>query len=210
MVKLTLPENSKIVEGKTFGKESENTICFNIYRWNRENGKNPRIDKFHLDKTKLGPMVLDALMHIKGEVDSSLTFRRSCREGICGSCSMNVNGTNTLACLKPIEDVKFVDIYPLPHMKVLKDLVPDLSEFYEQYKSIKPWLNPKVKGKKEIKQSQEERKSLMVFMNVFFVHAAQHRALVIGGIVINSSGQLSYFKHIDLLLIVEIKIKRKD
>ena len=114
MVKLTLPENSKIVEGKTFGKEERNTICFNIYRWNRENGKkNPRIDKFHLNKKKLGPMVLDAFMYIKGEVDSSLTFRRSCREGICGSCSMNVNGTNTLACLKPIEDVKFVDIYPL-------------------------------------------------------------------------------------------------
>ena len=129
MVKLTLPENSRIVEGKTFGKEGKDTICFNVYRWNREDKKNPRIDKFHLNKKKLGPMVLDALMYIKGEVDSSLTFRRSCREGICGSCSMNVNGTNTLACLKPIENVKFVDIYPLPHMKVLKDLVPDLSEF---------------------------------------------------------------------------------
>ena len=123
---------------------------------------------------------------------------------------MNVNGTNTLACLKPIEDVKFVDIYPLPHMKVLKDLVPDLSEFYEQYKSIKPWLNPKLKAKKRLNKVKKKEKSLMVFMNVFFVHAAQHRALVIGGIVINSSGQLSYFKHIDLLLIVEIKIKRKD
>ena len=151
MVELTLPENSKIIEGKTFGKESKDSICFNVYRWNREDNKNPRIDKFHLNKKNLGPMVLDALMYIKGEVDSSLTFRRSCREGICGSCSMNVNGTNTLACLKPIEDVKFVDIYPLPHMKVLKDLVPDLSEFYEQYKSIKPWLNPKSYGKKEMK-----------------------------------------------------------
>ena len=160
MVELSLPENSKIVEGKTFGKEGKGTICFNIYRWNREDNKNPRIDKFHVDKKKLGPMVLDALMHIKGEVDSSLTFRRSCREGICGSCSMNVNGTNTLACLKPIEDVKFVDIYPLPHMKVLKDLVPDLSEFYEQYKSIKPWLIPNSKVKKEIKQSQDDRKKL--------------------------------------------------
>ena len=100
MVELTLPENSKIVEGKTFGKESRDSICFNVYRWNREDNKNPRIDKFHLNKKNLGPMVLDALMYIKGEVDSSLTFRRSCREGICGSCSMNVNGTNTFSMSK--------------------------------------------------------------------------------------------------------------
>ena len=160
MVELTLSEESKIIEGKTFGKEQKDTICFNVYRWNREDKKNPRIDKFHIKKKHLGPMVLDALMYIKGEVDPSLTFRRSCREGICGSCSMNVNGTNTLACLKPIEDVKFVDIYPLPHMKVIKDLVPDLSEFYEQYKSIKPWLTPKSNGKKEMIQTQEDRKKL--------------------------------------------------
>ena len=112
-------------------------------------------------------MVLDALMFIKGEVDSSLTFRRSCREGICGSCSMNVNGTNTLACLKPIEDVKFVDIYPLPHMKVLKDLVPDLSEFYEQYKSIKPWLTLNQMEKGDQTKSRRDEKNLMDFMNVF-------------------------------------------
>ena len=162
MVKLTLPENSRIVEGKTFGKEGKDTICFNVYRWNREDKKNPRIDKFHLNKKKLGPMVLDALMYIKGEVDSSLTFRRSCREGICGSCSMNVNGTNTLACLKPIEDVKFVDIYPLPHMKVLKDLVPDLSNAYKQYASIEPWLKStsNTEDGLETRQSPEERKEL--------------------------------------------------
>ena len=65
-------------------------------------------------------MVLDALMFIKNEIDPTLTFRRSCREGICGSCSMNINGTNTLACLKPIKDRKTFNIYPLPHMKVLK------------------------------------------------------------------------------------------
>ena len=98
MVRLTLPENSRIVKGQTFGKEGKDTICFNIYRWNREDNRNPRIDKFHLSKKKLGPMVLDALMFIKGEVDSSLTFRRSCREGICGSCSMNVNEPIPLAC----------------------------------------------------------------------------------------------------------------
>ncbi len=160
MVELTLSKESKIIAGKTFGKEHKDSICFNIYRWNREDNKNPRIDKFYVKKKHLGPMVLDALMYIKGEVDPSLTFRRSCREGICGSCSMNVNGTNTLACLKPIEDVKFVDIYPLPHMKVIKDLVPDLSEFYEQYKSIKPWLSPKSNGKKEMLQTQDDRKKL--------------------------------------------------
>ena len=86
-------------------------------------------------------MVLDALIKIKNEVDSTLTFRRSCREGICGSCSMNIDGLNTLACLKPIEDVKGdVQIYPLPHMPVVKDLVPDLSQLYAQLRSVEPWL----------------------------------------------------------------------
>ena len=159
MVELTLPKNSKIIEGKVFGKKKKNSFCFNIYRWNRESGQNPRIDKYYIDKTKLGPMVLDALMFIKNEIDPTLTFRRSCREGICGSCSMNINGTNTLACLKPIEG-KEINIYPLPHMKVIKDLVPDLSEFYEQYKSIEPWLKNNSNTKKERKQSQIERKEL--------------------------------------------------
>ena len=91
MVQLTLPQHSKVSEGKTFGKDGKNKIVFNVYRWNRESGKNPKIDKFFIDKSKLGPMVLDALMFIKNKIDPSLTFRRSCREGICGSCSMNVN-----------------------------------------------------------------------------------------------------------------------
>jgi len=84
-------------------------------------------------------MILDALIYIKDFFDSTLTFRRSCREGICGSCSMNIEGTNTLACLKPLnQNKKFITIYPLPHMYVIKDLVPDLTNFYAQYKSIKP------------------------------------------------------------------------
>ena len=112
-----------------------------------------------MDKKKLGPMTLDALMFIKNDLDPTLTFRRSCREGICGSCSMNVNGTNTLACLKPIKG-KEINIYPLPHMRVLKDLVPDLSEFYEQYKSIEPWLKNSTKAKKEQRQSPADRKKL--------------------------------------------------
>ena len=159
MVNLNLPDNSKIMPGKTHGVEGPDKITFNIYRWNREDNKNPRVDKYFVEKKKLGPMTLDALMFIKNDIDPTLTFRRSCREGICGSCSMNVNGTNTLACLKPIED-KEINIYPLPHMRVLKDLVPDLSEFYEQYKSIEPWLKNSTKSKKEQRQSPAERKKL--------------------------------------------------
>ena len=159
MVNLNLPDNSKIMPGKTHGLDGPDKIVFNIYRWNREDNKNPRVDKFFVDKKKLGPMTLDALMFIKNDLDPTLTFRRSCREGICGSCSMNVNGTNTLACLKPIEG-KEINIYPLPHMRVLKDLVPDLSEFYEQYKSIEPWLKSSTKAKKEQRQSPSDRKKL--------------------------------------------------
>ncbi len=160
MVELNLPKNSQITEGKTFGEKTNDSICFNVYRWNRESKENPRIDKYFIDKKKLGPMTLDALIYIKNEIDPTLTFRRSCREGICGSCSMNINGTNTLACLKPLQDQDTINIYPLPHMKVLKDLVPDLTEFYEQYKSIEPWLVNSKRNKKETKQTPEDRKKL--------------------------------------------------
>jgi len=159
MAELTLPKNSVIEKGKTFGESSPSNIEIQVYRWNRESNENPRIDSYFVEKSKIGPMVLDALMYIKSNIDSTLTFRRSCREGICGSCSMNVNGTNTLACLQPV-DTKEVKIYPLPHMKVMKDLVPDLSEFYEQYKSIKPWVQKDKNSKKENLQSPEERKKL--------------------------------------------------
>ncbi len=159
MVQLTLPKNSEVTNGKVFGKDGKNKIVFNVYRWNRESNENPRLDKFFVDRSKLGPMVLDALMFIKNQVDPSLTFRRSCREGICGSCSMNVNGTNTLACLKPIIG-KEINIYPLPHMKVLKDLIPDMSDFYKQYESIQPWLKNKTKSKRENLQSPVDRKKL--------------------------------------------------
>ena len=159
MVQLTLPKGSQVSEGNTFGKKAKNTITFNVYRWNRESKENPRLDRFYIDKSKLGPMVLDALMFIKNQMDPSLTFRRSCREGICGSCSMNVNGTNTLACLKPI-DTEEINIYPLPHMRVLKDLIPDMSDFYKQYSSIKPWIKNKKNSNKENLQSPEDRKKL--------------------------------------------------
>ena len=159
MVNLTLPTNTKVVPGNIHGTDGAGKIIFNIYRWNREDNQNPRLDKYFVDKKKLGPMTLDALMFIKSDIDPTLTFRRSCREGICGSCSMNVNGTNTLACLKPIKD-KEINIYPLPHMKVLKDLVPDLSDFYKQYKSIQPWLKNSTKSSKEQIQSPADRKKL--------------------------------------------------
>ena len=153
----SLPKNSKIVKGKTFG--TKNNLVLNIYRWNRDNRKNPSINTYHLNKSKMGPMVLDAIINIKNNIDPTLTFRRSCREGICGSCSMNINGTNTLACLTPIDKKEF-NIYPLPHMSVIKDLVVDLEPFFEQYKSIKPYVVTDKKPKKEHIQLPEDRKKL--------------------------------------------------
>lgn len=116
---------------------------FHIYRWNPdEPTSKPRMQSYTLDLNKTGPMMLDALIRIKNEVDPTLTFRRSCREGICGSCAMNIDGVNTLACLCriPTNTTKESRIYPLPHTYVVKDLVPDLTQFYKQYKSIKPYL----------------------------------------------------------------------
>jgi succinate dehydrogenase (ubiquinone) iron-sulfur subunit len=104
-------------------------------------------------------MVLDALIKIKNEQDSTLTFRRSCREGICGSCAMNINGVNTLACLSKIDkNISKTTIYPLP--QIIKDLVPDLNNFYNQYKSIKPWLITEKVSDKEFVQSKTERAKL--------------------------------------------------
>jgi succinate dehydrogenase / fumarate reductase iron-sulfur subunit len=107
-------------------------------------------------------MVLDALIYIKNELDPSLTFRRSCREGVCGSCAMNIDGTNTLACTKLIEDIKkAVKVYPLPHLPVIKDLVPDLTHFFAQYASVKPWLQTDTPAPdRERLQSKEERARL--------------------------------------------------
>ncbi len=143
MVEFTLPANSKVGTGKTYPAPAgaKRVKAFKIYRWNPDDGQNPRVDTYEIDLADCGPMVLDALIKIKNEVDTTLTFRRSCREGICGSCSMNIDGTNTLACLKPIDEIKGdAKIYPLPHMPVVKDLVPDLNHVYAQYRSIEPWL----------------------------------------------------------------------
>ena len=133
MVELRLPKNSRVIEGITWEKPSdaENVQEVRIYRYNPEDSENPRLDTFFVDLDKCGPMILDALIKIKNEIDPTLTFRRSCREGICGSCSMNIGGVNTLACLKGIKEFKGpINIYPLPHLPVIKDLVPDLKQFY--------------------------------------------------------------------------------
>src|ERR1700678_4057751 len=143
MVEFALPKNSRIGTGLTFkAPTGANRVRdFKIYRWNPDDGQNPRMDSYSIDLDACGPMVLDALIKIKNEIDPTLTFRRSCREGICGSCAMNIDGGNTLACLKPTADIKGpVAIYPLPHMPVIKDLVPDLSTAYAQLQSVQPWL----------------------------------------------------------------------
>lgn len=165
MAEFTLPKNSKITKGKSYPapEGAKRTKKFSIYRYNPDTGENPRLDSYEVDLSTCGPMVLDALIKIKNEIDTTVTFRRSCREGICGSCSMNIDGTNTLACLKPIEDVKGeVKIFPLPHLPVIKDLVPDLSVPYAQYKSIKPWLQSETKpvAGKEFLQSEAEREKI--------------------------------------------------
>ena len=167
MVEFTLPKNSMVTKGKTWprpqdARDRRAVREFRIYRWNPEDGKDPHIDTYYVDTADCGPMVLDALIWIKSKIDPTLTFRRSCREGVCGSCAMNIDGVNALACTTATEDAGFtVRIYPLPHMSVVKDLVPDLTNFYAQHASIEPWLKTtSVTPEKEWRQSHEERARL--------------------------------------------------
>jgi succinate dehydrogenase / fumarate reductase iron-sulfur subunit len=161
MAEFTLPANSRMTDGKHHKAESGATRIktFKVYRYNPDDEGNPTIDSFEVDLDDCGPMVLDALIKIKSETDSSLTFRRSCREGICGSCAMNVDGGNTLACLKAIDDIDDdVYIYPLPHQQVIKDLVTDFTQFWAQYESIQPWLQTSSAApEKEQLQDPEDR-----------------------------------------------------
>jgi len=162
MVEFVLPKNSRVGKGKKYPSPTKTgkLKTFDIYRWNPDDDENPRVDSYQVDLASCGPMVLDALIKIKNETDSTLTFRRSCREGICGSCAMNIDGTNTLACTMPINEVKgTVNIYPLPHTPVVKDLVPDLTQFYAQYSAIKPWLQTRTPPPpdRERLQSEQER-----------------------------------------------------
>ncbi|MBB3934066.1 succinate dehydrogenase iron-sulfur subunit [Aureimonas phyllosphaerae] len=164
MVELTLPKNSTVQKGKVWPKPAgaKNVREFGVYRWSPDDGQNPRVDTFYVNTDDCGPMVLDALLWIKNKVDSTLTLRRSCREGICGSCAMNIDGSNTLACTKGMDEVKgAVKVYPLPHMPVVKDLVPDLTVPYAQLRSIEPWLKTETpEPEKEWRQSHEDREKL--------------------------------------------------
>jgi succinate dehydrogenase / fumarate reductase iron-sulfur subunit len=165
MAEFTLPRNSTYTDGKAWPKSAGATVTteFRIYRWNPDDGENPRIDTYHVDRGDCGPMVLDALIWIKNNIDPTLTFRRSCREGICGSCAMNIDGTNTLACTKGIDECRAstVKIFPLPHMAVVKDLVPDMTRFYAQHASIEPWLKTETpQPEKEWRQSENDREKL--------------------------------------------------
>src|SRR5581483_7063624 len=168
MVQFTLPRNSKVTKGKAWnpppqGAEDGRWREYRIYRYDPETGENPRLDTYWVDMNECGPMVLDALIWIKNNVDSTLTFRRSCREGVCGSCSMNIDGTNTLACTMHADDArgKVIAVYPLPHMPVIKDLVPDMTNFYAQHRSIEPWLKTdSPTPQKEWLQSKEDRDKL--------------------------------------------------
>ena len=164
MAEFRLPKNSKINRGKTWPSpdDKENIRKLEIYRWNPDDDKNPEIDTYYIDMDSCGPMVLDALIKIKSEIDPTLTFRRSCREGICGSCAMNIDGTNTLACLCGMDDIEGdIKVYPLPHTEVIKDLVPDLTHFYAQHAAIMPWLETETdRPETEWRQTIEDREKL--------------------------------------------------
>jgi succinate dehydrogenase iron-sulfur subunit len=168
MAQFTLPKGSKPAKGKvwpverTNGRKPKRSKQFRIYRYDPEKNENPSIDTYTVDLESCGPMVLDALIKIKNEIDPTLTFRRSCREGVCGSCAMNIAGANTLACTKAIADMSgAITVFPLPAMLVVKDLVPDLTNFFAQYSSIAPYLQTRTPAPEgEWKQSPAERAKL--------------------------------------------------
>jgi succinate dehydrogenase / fumarate reductase iron-sulfur subunit len=144
MAELLLPKKSQVKPGKSWPKPASATKLkeYRVYRYDPDSDDNPRVDTYFVDLDDCGPMVLDGLLWIKNNIDPTLTLRRSCREGICGSCAMNIDGHNWLACTKGMDEIagKAVTVYPLPHMPVVKDLVPDMSTFYAQHRSIEPWL----------------------------------------------------------------------
>ena len=165
MAQFRLPVHSRVHPGKHFKAPTDSATVrtFKIYRFDPDARANPRVDTYEIDMRQCGPMILDVLIKIKNEIDSTLTFRRSCREGICGSCAMNIDGVNTLACTKASSDIRGeVKIYPLPHMPVIKDLVPDLSNFYAQYASVKPWLQTRSATPRDLErlQSKEDQEEI--------------------------------------------------
>ncbi|MEM7020969.1 MAG: succinate dehydrogenase iron-sulfur subunit, partial [Pseudomonadota bacterium] len=164
MVEIALPKGSRVEAGTTHRAPdgAKRVRRFQVYRYDPEGERNPRLDVFEIDLDDCGPMVLDALIKIKTEQDSGLTFRRSCREGVCGSCAMNIDGRNTLACTKAIDDIEGdVAVYPLPHMHIIKDLVSDFTAFWAQYESIQPWIQTESPPPdREQRQSMDERAQL--------------------------------------------------
>ncbi|PYE88942.1 succinate dehydrogenase iron-sulfur subunit [Phyllobacterium leguminum] len=164
MAEFALPQNSKLKPGHVWPRpEGTNHLTeFKVYRWSPDDDENPRMDTYYVDRDDCGPMVLDGLLWIKNNVDPTLTLRRSCREGICGSCAMNIDGANTLACTKGMDEISgTVKVYPLPHMPVVKDLVPDLTVPYAQLASIDPYLKTvSPEPAKEWLQSHEDRAKL--------------------------------------------------
>ena len=165
MAEFRLPPNSRVRKGKHFDAPNgaANTRRFAVYRYDPDSGDNPRVDTYDVDMDSCGPMVLDVLIKIKNEIDPTLAFRRSCREGICGSCAMNIYGGNTLACTVASESIRGdVKIYPLPHMPVVKDLIPDLTNFYAQYASIKPWLQTRTPAPPDSERLQSKEDQEMI------------------------------------------------
>jgi hypothetical protein len=195
MVQFTLPKNSKITAGKTWTRSvgARNPREYRVYRWNPDDGKNPRMDTYFVDLDGCGPMALDALIWIKNVIDPTLTFRRSCREGICGSCSMNINGVNTLACTMAMNEIKgVIRVYPLPHLAVIKDLVPDLTHAYAQYASIEPWLKTVTPApERERLQSARIGPSWRAWRTASSASAARPAVPAIGGTASASSGRPS-------------------
>ena len=164
MVQINLPPNSKVNQGEYYKDKtgSKNIRKVNIYRWDPSKNLNPKIDTYEVDMDNCPSKVLDILNKIKNEIDPSLAYRRSCAHGVCGSCAMNMNGKNGLACTKSHSELQGdINIYPLPHLKVLKDLIGDLSTLYKQYESIEPWLKSSNKNSEtENLQSIEDREKL--------------------------------------------------
>jgi succinate dehydrogenase / fumarate reductase iron-sulfur subunit len=190
MVQINLPKNSEVTKGKYYQDKtgSKNIRKVNVYRWDPSTEDNPRLDTYEVDMDNCPSKVLDILNKIKNEIDPTLAYRRSCAHGVCGSCAMNMGGKNGLACTTPHAEIDGdIDIYPLPHLKVKRDLIGDLDGLYKQYQSIEPWLknNSKMKQLKYHNQKKKEL-NLMAPMNVLCVHAVLHHAQVIGGMEINT------------------------
>ena len=164
MTRISLPKNSKFTNGNYYkGNNLKKLKKINVYRWDPDKKINPTVDTFEIDLDKCGQMVLDALILIKDQIDSTLTFRRSCGEVVCGPCAMNIEGQNTLACQKNIKEIKGdINIFPLTHLPVIKDLVVDLSHAFKQLEFIEPWLKTNLgePTKNEQIQSLNERSKI--------------------------------------------------